>query len=297
MKKAFKIIGVVLLIIIVAVSIFIFTYQPKKYSDFGVFTSLRNQVLILLKEYGAKERSITQDFNEFTLNLSFPYNKVFGSNVIAVPLKSFHNDKIAAATITHFEIPSNSSYSRDFTLNIRPRYGLRAPVFHVDFMKPALGTPGLCIVDFFNVDKDNISLESFFGDERTTIEKALSIVEKYQRSIEEGRGKISRYLDPYKSTYRFELKEPETDDETIRKAYYQSVEEALQLIFPSYFKSMNEVQLDTNFVKRHEEKTKELVQLMYKNDFAIDMGRRIFKEHFEKYWLDGFWNVQVDLKD
>ncbi len=297
MKKAFKIIGVVLLVIIVAVAIFIFTYQPKKYSDFGVFTSLRNQVLILLQEYGAQERSITQDFSEFTLNLSFPYNKVFGSDVIAVPLKSFHNDKIAAATITQFELPPNSSYFRDFTLNIRPQYGLRAPVFHIDLMKPSLGTPGLCIVDFFNVDKDNISLESFFGDERTTIEKALSIVEKYQRSVEEGRGKISRYLDPYKSTYRFELKEPETDDETIRKAYYQSVEEALQLLFPAYFKSLHAVQIDTNFAKRHEEKTKDFVQLMYKNDFAIALGKRIFKKHFKKYWLDGFWNVQVELQD
>ena len=297
MKKTFKIIGVVLLITIVAVSIFIFTYQPKTYSDFGVFANLRNHVLQLLNEYGAQERSITQDFNKFTLNLSFPYNKIFGSNVIAVPLKSFRNDKIAAATITHFEISPNSSYARDFTLNIRPRYGLRAPVFHVDFMKPALGTPGICIVDFFNVDKDNISLGSFFGDERTSIEKALTMVEKYQRSVEEGRGKISRYLDPYKSAYRFELKEPETDNETIRKAYYQSVEEALRLLLPSYFKSMNNVQLDTNFAMQHEEKTKELIQLMYKNDFAINMGKRIFKEHFEKYWLDGFWNVEVQLED
>ena len=48
MKKAFKIIGVILLIIIVAVALFIATYQPKEYSDFGVYTNLRNQVLVLL---------------------------------------------------------------------------------------------------------------------------------------------------------------------------------------------------------------------------------------------------------
>lgn len=297
MKKAFKILGAIILFIIVAATIFVATYQPKKYSDFGVFINLRNQVLMFLKEYKANERSITQDFNEFTLNLSFPYNKVFGSDVIAVPLKSFQNEKMAAATITQFEVPPKSSYYRDFTLNVRPQYGVRAPVFHIDFMKPTPGVSGLCIVDFFNADKENISLKEFFGSELKNVQKALSIVEEYQRSEKGGRGKITQYLSLYKSKYRFELKEPETEDETIRKEYYHSVENALELVFPAYFKSLHKVRLDNSFAKRHEEKTKELVQLMYKNDFAIAMGKRIFKEHFKKFWLDGFWNVHVELKD
>jgi len=297
MRKAFKIIGVVLLVTIVVAIIVIVTYQPKKYSDFGVFTNLRTQVLTLLKEYKVNERPITQYFNEFTLKLSFPYNKIFGSDIIAVPLKSFHNDKMAATTISQFEVPPHSSYYRDFTLNIRPQYGLRAPVFHIDFMKPALGTPGLCTVDFFNVDKENITLKEFFGHELETVQKALAIVEKYQRSEEEGRGKITKYLDPYKSEYRFELKEPKTQDETVRKEYYQSASEALTLLFPAYFKRLHTIQLDDSFAKRHEEKTKEFVQLMYNKDFAIALGKRIFKEHFKKYWLDGFWNVQLELKD
>ncbi|KPJ59743.1 MAG: hypothetical protein AMJ42_01815 [Deltaproteobacteria bacterium DG_8] len=297
MKKAFKIIGIIILIIIVAAAVFILTYQPKKYSDFGVFTNLRDEVLMLLKEYKASERPVTQDFKEFTLNLSFPFNKLFGSDVIAVPLKSFQNDKMAVATITQFEIPPKSSYYRDFTLHIRPQYGLRVPVFHIDFMKPAPGTSGLCAMDFFNPDKENISLKDFFGSEVENIQKALSIVEKYQRSIEDGRGRITRYLDPYKSEYRFELKEPGTEDESVRKEYYQSVEEALKLVISAYLKSLHNVQLDASFAKRHEEKIKELVQLFYKNDFAIALGKRIFKEHFKKYWLDGFWNVQIDLKD
>ena len=295
MKKTLMIIGAVLLVIIIIAIIFIVTYQPKKYSDFGVFTNLRNQVLTLLKEYKAKERPITKDFSKFTLDLSFPYNKVFGSDVIAVPLKSFHNDKMAVVTISQFEVPPKSSYYRDFTLHIRPHYGLRAPVLHIDFMKPALGTSGLCVMDFFNPDKENISLKEFFGTEIEKVQRASSIIERYQRSIEEGRGKITKYLDPYKSEYRFELKE--TDDETVRKKYYQSVEEALKLIIPAYFKSLDKLQLDTSFTKRHDQKTKELVQLFYENDFAIALGKRIFKEHFKKYWLDGFWNVQVELND
>lgn len=297
MKKALKIIGAIILVVVAAAAIFILTYQPKKYSDFGVFANLRNQVLMLLKEYKAGPRSITQDFSQFTLNLSFPYNKIFGSDAIAIPLKSFQNDKMAVATISQFEVPPGSSYYRDFTLNIRPHYGLRAPAFHIDFMKPAPGTSGLCIVDFFNADKENISVEKFFGNELENVREALSMVEKYQRTPEEGRGKITVYLDPYKSKYRFELKEPQTEDEALRKQYYETVEKALKLIFPAYFKSLHRLNPDAGYTKRHTEKTKALVKLFYDNDIAIALGKRIFKEHFKKYWLDGFWNVQMELKD
>lgn len=297
MKKVFKIIGVIILLIIVAITTVIITYQPKKYSDFDVFTNLQNQVLVLLQMYGARERAVSQDFKKFSLHLSFPYSKIFGSSEIGVPLQSFQNSKIAAATITHFEVPARSSYYRDFTLHIRPQYGLKAPVFHIDFMKPMLGTPGLCIVDFFNVDRENISLEEFFGEELENVKKALSSVEKYQRSEKEGRGKITVYLDPYKSPFRYELKEPVTDDETIRKEYYQTVEEALRLLFPAYLKSLHKLEPDEGFAQRHEEKTKELMQLMYKNDVAINLGKKIFKEHFKHYWLDGFWNVEMELPD
>jgi len=68
MKKVLKITGVLLLVIIGAAAIFILTYQPKQYTDFGVFTNLRSLVLTYLKEYQATERPITADFKEFTLN-------------------------------------------------------------------------------------------------------------------------------------------------------------------------------------------------------------------------------------
>ena len=297
MKKAFKIIGLLLLVIIVAAAIFIATYQPPKYSDFGVFTNLRNQALSYLKEYQVSERPVTKYFKEFTLTLSLPFNKVFGSDVIAIPLKSFQSDKMGVATISQFEVPPKSSYYRDFTLHIRPQYGLRAPVFHIDLMKPSPGTPGLCSMDFFNPDPENISVNEFFGEELENVQKALALVEKYQRSIEEGRGKITKYLDPHKSEYRFELMEPKTEDEAIRKEYYLTAEKAVNLTLPAYLKSLDKLETDTGYAKLHEEKTKELVKLFYENDMAIGLGKMIFKDQFKKYWLDGFWNVQVDLQD
>ena len=293
--KVVKIIGVVLLLIIIAIAIFIATFKPKEYTDFGVYTNLRNYTIDLLKQYGANERPITQEFSDLAIKLSFPFNKLFGNDVIAVPIKSFQNNRMGVATISQFQVPPKSDYYRDFTFHLRPVYGIKAPIFHIDFMKPSPGTPGLCSMDFFNPDTENISVDEFFGPELENVQKALSLVERYQRTVEEGRGKITAYLDPHKSTYRFELMEPQTDNEKIREEYYSSVEEAFKLVLAAYLKSLHNTQIDPGYAQDHEQKTKDLVILFYNNDFAIALGKRVFNEHFEKYWLDGFWNVQVEL--
>jgi hypothetical protein len=269
------------------------TYQPKKYSDFAVYASLRNFTVSIMREYKAIERPITKDFKDFSMELAFPYSKLFGGSSMGIPLLSFESDRIAAATISQFEIPPKSGYYRDFTFNLRPRYEFRAPVFHIDFMKPSPGVPGLCTMDFFDVDPQNIKLKAFFGREIEHVQKALTLVEKYQRKVEEGRGKITRYLDPYKSKYRMELKEPSTDDETIRKEYYETVAAAYKLVLPAYMKCLYKLQPDPNYAKQHKEKTRVFVKALYDHDFAVNMGKKIFGKHFKKYFMDGFWNVQL----
>ncbi len=296
MKRMLKIVGLLLLLIVLAVAIFIVTYQPKQYDDYNVFTDLRNEVIALCQQYQAAERPITGEFSTFTLNLSFPFNKLFGSSTIAVPLKSFANDKMSLA-ISQFQVPAGSSYYRDFTLHIRPQYGIKAPVFHIDFMKPSLGTPGLCSMDFFNPDPDAISVRDFLGDGLPAVQKALALVEPYQRTKEEGRGKITAYLDPYKSEFRLELMEPKKGDEALRKQYYATVAEAVKMILPVYLSRLNALEVDASYAAAHEQKVKDLVLLFYKNDFAVRMGKSVFKEHFKKYWLDGFWNVEVALPE
>ncbi len=91
--------------------------------------------------------------------------------------------------------------------------------------------------------------------------------------------------------------EPPTDSEKIREEYYTTVEKAVKLVLSAYLKSLHRTAMDPGYAQAHEEKTKDLVILFYKNDFAIALGKRVFQEHFEKYWLDGFWNVQVELED
>jgi len=295
--KTLKVFVTICSILVFLVIVVIAFYQPPRESDFGVYTNLRNFTVGLLKQYQARERAITEDFKDFSLKLAFPYSKLFGSSTVGIPLASYENDHITAATISQFEIPPRSGYCRDFTFNVRPHFEYRAPVFHIDFMKPSPGVPGLCSMDFFNVDPERINLESFFGDELSAIQKAMSLVEKYQRTVEQGRGKITAYLDPWKSPYRMELQEPKTKDEEQKRHYYETVGEAYKLALTAYIKSLHRLAPDPSYAQRHEGKTRELVQALYIKDFAVNMGKKIFKDSFKKYWIDGFWTVEIDMKN
>jgi len=293
MKKFLLFLGGGVLLAVIAGAIFIATFKPPKMTDYGVFARLRVFVPEVLTGEGAHIREISKEFDGFTLDLSFPFNKMFGSDSVGVPLRAFSSEKIATATISQFEVPQGSGYYRDFVLNIRPDYGLQAPVFHMDFMKPSPGTPGLCTIDFFNVDKKAICLETFFGDDFEKIKEVYESVSPYQRTVEEGRGKITRYLDEYKTEFRMELIEP--GDAAARKAYFETAEKAVRTLLPIYIRRVNACQPVKTFVRKHERRIKGLVRLIYKKDFAVAMGKRIFKKSFKRYWLDGFWAVDMKL--
>jgi hypothetical protein len=295
MKKFFKFLGILILLLIIAAVFFVVTFKPPTYSDYDVFTGLRSFVPEVLQDAGATERDISKEFETFALDLSFPFNKMFGCSSVGIPLRAFSSDKIATATISQFEAPPSSGYFRDFVLNIRPDYNLQAPAFHMDFMKPSPGTPGLCSIDFFNVDKEVISLEGFFGSDFEIIKEAFESVSKYQRTVEEGRGKITKYLDPYKTAYRMELIEPK--DEAERKEYYLTVDKAFKAILPLYLKKVNACEPVDGYAEAHEEKMKKFVTAIYVNDFAVKLGRKMFKDSFKRYWLDGFWFVDMELPE
>jgi hypothetical protein len=284
--KILKAIGIIVALLIVVVGIFIATFKPPKYDDFGVYNDLKK---FTLEQFaGAKARPV----QTFTINLSFPYSKIFGDSALSIPMKSFETDRIAAASISQFEVPPGSGYFRDYTLNIRPSYAFKAPVFHIDFMKPSPGVPGLCSMDIFNVDPETINYEKFFGPEMENVKKAMALVAQYQRTVQQGRGKITKYLDPYKSPYRIELQEPK-GDEAARKAYYQAAGEAFKIMLSVYLKSLAVLSPDPAYAGRHEQKMKEMVTALYKNDVAINLGKKIFKDQFNTFWMDSFWSVQI----
>jgi hypothetical protein len=293
MKKFFKIIAALLVLIIIVVGIFIATYKPARYTDYGFYAELAEWSTEQFEQQGMQPRAISEYFENFSLQLGFPFSKLFGASEQGIQLISFENDSLSAATVSMFELPPGSGYYSVFTLNLVPRYGYRAPIMHCDFMKPAAGVAGMFILDFFNIDTDEISYEEFFGDDIAVIKEALAKVEQYQRTEEQGRGKISRYLDPYKSPYRIELSEPKTDDEEVRRAYYTAAYEALTMVLPVYLKRTAMVQQDQGYAAAQEQKMNILIGELFAKDFAVKMGKNIFKEHFAKYWAEGFWNVEM----
>jgi len=294
MKKILKIIGVLMILLVIAVAVFVATYKPKQYSDFDMYGDLFAWTAAQYEQL-LQPRDINKFFTNFAQPLAFPFSKLFGGKALGVKLKSFENEQLAAATVSMFEVPPGSGYHSTVTLNLLPRYGFRAPVMHVDFLKPSAGVPGMFIMDFFNVDKNSISYEEFFGEDIAVIKEVLAKVAQYQRTEAQGRGEISRYLDPFKSPYRLELNEPATTDEAARKAYYAAAVNAVKKVLPVYLKRIARLQIDQAFAKGHTEATNHLVRELHEKDFAVKMGRNIFKENFYPYWQKGFWFVDIDF--
>jgi hypothetical protein len=293
MKKFLKIVGALIVVLIIVIAVFIATFKPAKYTDYGYYAELAEWATEQFAQRGMQKRPVSEYFENFYLDLGFPFSKIFGASKQGVQVISFENEQLSAATVSMFELPPGSGYYSVFTLNLVPRYGYKAPILHVDFMKPSAGVSGMFILDFFNVDTDNISVENFLGKDAATVKEALALVEQYQRTEEQGRGEISRYLDPFKSSFRFELQEPKTKDNEVRKAYYTAAYKALKMVLPVYLKRMAMVQQDRGYAAVHEEKMNHLAKELYTKDFAVKMGKNIFKEHLEKYWAEGMWNVEM----
>jgi len=293
MKKFLKIIATLMILIIIVAGFFIATFKPPRFTDYGYYGELAAWATEQFKQQGMQPRPISEYFKNFSMPLGFPFSKLFGSQKQGVKLFSFENAPVSAATVSMFELPPGSGYYSVFTLNLVPRYGYRAPIMHVDFMKPSAGVAGMFILDFFNIDTDEISYEKFFGEDIAVIKEALAKVEQYQRTEEQGRGKISRYLDPFKSPYRMELSEPKTEDDAVRRAYYTAAYEALKMVLPVYLKRIAMVKQDQSYAAAQEQKMNILIGELFTKDFAVKMGKNIFKEHLPKYWAEGFWNVEM----
>ncbi len=290
MKKLLKIMAALLVILTIAIGTFLATFKFPQHTDYGTYTELYTWTSTQFEQM--QKRPVSAYFENFSVPLGFPFNKILGAPALGVQLTSFENEQLSAATVSMFELPPGSGYHGVYTLNLVPRHGFRAPVMHVDFMKPTPGVGGMFILDFFNVDTKAISYEQFFGNDIAIIEQALATVEQYQRTEEQGRGKISRHLDPYKSPYRIELREPKTDDDTIRRAYYTAARDTVMMVLPVYLKRIALLQQDQDFSHSHEQSMQDLTNELYAKDFAIKTGRFIFKEHFAKYWAEGFWSIE-----
>ena len=134
---------------------------------------------------------------------------------------------------------------------------------HGDALKGMAGMDTSFSMDFWNVDKDSIDWETFFGDQIDKLNEGHALVEAYQRTGED-RGKYTQHLIPYKwEDYRIEIEEPDTDDENERKAYADAALAAFKLYTDAYLASLArlEAEADTALIDGNKEGLAALMEI------------------------------------
>jgi hypothetical protein len=271
------------------------TKPPEE--DYNLYEDMRVYLQEKLNEMeGIAEREdIALYYDDYVLNLSLIPRLVFGSKQLEIHMYSYESDKMAVASISQFEVPPDSENFTDVAFTVRPKANLRAPFMHGDALKGMAGMDTSFSMDFWNVNKDSIDWETFFGDQIEKLEQGHALVEPYQRTGED-RGKYTKHLIPYKwEDYRIEIEEPDTTDENERKAYADAALAAFKLYTDAYLASLArlEAEDDQALIDGNKEGLAELMDIALAEDPAAKLGLLLFGDQaeFEKYFLDAFWRA------
>jgi hypothetical protein len=272
------------------------TKPPEE--DYNLYEDMRVYLQEKLNEMeGIAEREDIADYYEnYILDLSLIPRLVFGSKQLEIHMYSYESDKMAVASISQFEVPPDLENFTDVAFTVRPKANIRAPFMHGDALKGMAGMDTSFSMDFWNVDKDSIDWEEFFGDQIAKLDQGHDLVAPYQRTGED-RGKYTKHLIPYKwEDYRIEIEEPDTTDENERKAYADAALAAFKLYADAYLTSLArlEAEDDTALIDGNKEGLAALMEIALAEDPAAKLGLLLFGDQaeFEKYFLDAFWRAE-----
>lgn len=263
--------------------------------DFGLYQNMKEYAQQKYEESGATQRTdMPAKFApgvEYIADLKGLVALVFGSLRLEVHLLSYESPSIAVASISQFEVPPDSENFTDCAFVVRPAANIRAPYLHGDALKGMAGMDTSFSMDFYNVDNASIDVDTFFGDQIAKLEEGLALVEQYQRTGED-RGKYTPHLDPFKSKYRIEIEEPDTDDDTVREAYADAALAAYELFMDAYFTSLSRLQPEDDAILMQgvKDSTDAFINLLYEEDTAASLGKMLFGTDFDDYFLNGFWH-------
>jgi hypothetical protein len=259
--------------------------------DYDLYDRMGDYARDSFTDSGAELRDISSQFDDYTVQLTGMFRLAFGASQLELHASSYNGTKIAVASTSQFEVPPDSGSYSDVAFVVRPAANIRAPFVHGDALKEMAGMSGSFSMDFYNVNPDHIDLETFFDNETATLEQALALVEQYQRKEGEGRGEYTPHLEPYKSDYRIEIEEPDTDNETKRKAYFDAAYQAFTLFMDAYFSSLGRLspEDDQELIQGTIAGTDAFIDTLYEEDFAAMMGKELFGDDFDTYFLELFW--------
>jgi len=266
----------------------------KPADDFGLYQNMKEYAQQKYEASGATQRTdMPVKFApgvDYIANLKGLIALVFGSRQLQVHLVSYESPTIAVASISQFEVPPGSGNFTDCAFVVRPAANIRAPYLHGDALKGMAGMSTSFSMDFYNVDNASIDVDAFFGDQIAKLAEGLALVEQYQRTGD-NRGKYTKHLAPYKSKYRIEIEEPDTDDDGVREAYAAAALQAYQLFMDAYFTSLARLQPedDAVLIQGVKEGTDVFIDLLYAEDTAVRLGKQLFGDDIDEYFLQGFW--------
>jgi hypothetical protein len=263
--------------------------------DYGLYKNMQEYLLQKFEAMpGAETRDIAQDFDDYVLKLTPIPRLVFGNRQLEVHLYPLESDHMATGCISQFEVPPDSENFTDVAFVVRPNANLRAPFMHGDALKGMAGMSTSFSMDFYDVNRDEIDVDTFFGDEVAKLEQGLALVEQYQRTGED-RGKYTTHIDAYKSKYRIEIEVPDTDAEAELKAYHDAALAAFKLFADAYLTALARLQPedDAALISGTKTNTDIFINTLLEEDTAAKLGLMLFngEEKFSHYFNDGFWRA------
>ncbi len=244
---------------------------------------------------GSEQRSITNDLNGNTYDLQPLTILAFGSDKLNLHFYAYESDSIANAAISSFEVPPDSDLFSDCAFVIRPNANINAPIMHGDGLKYMAGMGGKLSMDFYMINPvmDNDTIDDFFGDDVENLEGAMALVEEWK--VAEGSSSLTDHLNPYKTKYRLEIKDPGRDNATAIARYTEAAYEAFTIYVDAYLNSLNTSTTSNSetLIQANITGMSAFINNQVENDFVYQMGGLILGDELDYYFLDGFWREDV----
>jgi menaquinone-dependent protoporphyrinogen IX oxidase len=256
-----------------------------------LYNEMREAAIEIIEKQGLEKREISDYFDDYTLKVPIYFQPIFMATTMGISLDSYAGKKVAVASLTQMERPKGSAYNFNVAFTLRPTADINAPILHGEAQDPMLGVKGMFSMDLLNYNKKDIDLEKFLGPNVAKVKEALEIVDKWQKTKSQGRGKYTKYLAPYKSEYRIELEQPDAADLPTLKKYHQDCLAAFTLIYQAYFDSLAKVKASPKSIAENKIGMDEYISTLMAKDFAAKQGKRLFGDDFTAYFATGFWNI------
>ena len=263
----------------------------KKIDDYGEIPKMRAYLENILAANGAQLRPVSRSFDNYKAKLNFLMRIMFGSKNLRIHMRSYQSPHLAVASFTQMENPPDSGYFMDLAYQLRPAAHIVAPLLHGDVIKPMPGIKGMFAVDFYNLNPEDLDVDEFLGDQLEKVKQALELVKPYQKTEEQGRGKLTPHLKPWKSQYRIELQEPEVDDKESHQAYFKTVNQSFQMVLDAYFTALGRLEEkgDAAVIKRNKQGHDKFIDTLDSEDIAARLSKWMFKDDYELFFMQGFW--------